>query len=110
MAQSGETSGLVQLLPRAELREPFPRRSQEEYIDALKQELEITGNKVTPEKYFDNFKQKELKRSPIILPDIYAKGGAVKPKVKDSKSGKVRMTENRDTMFMELSNKKLKRK
>ena len=110
LESNAEPASLVRLLPRSELREPFPRRSQEEYIDALKQELEITGNKVTPEKYFDNFKQKELKRSPIILPDIYAKGGAVKPKVKDAKSGKVRMTENRDTMFMELSNKKLKRK
>ena len=110
LESNAEPASLVRLLPRSELREPFPRRSQEEYIDALKQELEITGNKVTPEKYFDNFKQKELKRSPIILPDIYAKGGTVKPKVKDSKSGKVRMTDNRDTMFMELSNKKLKRK
>jgi hypothetical protein len=110
MVDKGEEAGLVQLLPRAELREPFPRRSQQEYIDALKQELEMTGNKVTPEEYFDNFKQKDVKRSPIILPDIYAKGGAVKPKVKDAKGGKVTMTKNRDTMFMELSNKKLKRK
>jgi hypothetical protein len=97
-------------MPRAELREPFPRRSQQEYIEALKDELEMTGNKVTPEEYFDNFKQKDVKRSPIILPDIYAKGGAVKPEVKEAKGGVVRMTKNRDTMFMELSNKKLKRK
>jgi len=110
MVDKGEKSGLVQLMPRAELREPFPRRSQQEYIEALKEELEMTGNKVTPEEYFDNFKQKDVKRSPIILPDIYAKGGTVKPKVKDAKSGKVTMTKNRDTMFMELSNKKLKRK
>jgi hypothetical protein len=109
----GEQSGLVQLLPRAELREPFPRRSQQEYIDALKQELEMTGNKVEPEKYrldLGGYDSDFIRRPPIQLPDIYAKGGAVKPKVKDSKSGKVRMTENRDTMFMELSNKKLKRK
>ena len=86
------------------MREPLPRRSQEEYIEALKKELEMTGKIVTPEDYGSD------KRPPIILPDIYAKGGAVKPKVKDTKSGKVRMTENRDTMFMELSNNKLKRK
>jgi hypothetical protein len=110
LESNAEPASLVRLLPRSELREPFPRRSQEEYIDALKKELEMTGNKVIPEKYFDNFKQEELKRPPIILPDIYAKGGAVKPKVKDAKSGKVTMTKNRDTMFMELSNKKLKRK
>jgi hypothetical protein len=110
LESNAEPASLVRLLPRSELREPFPRRSQEEYIDALKKELEITGNKVIPEKYFDNFKQEELKRPPIILPDIYAKGGAVKPQVKKSVSDKVKMTTNRDTMFMELSNKKLKRK
>jgi len=32
------------------------------------------------------------------------------PEVNKAKGGKVRMTTNRDTMFMELSNKKLKRK
>jgi hypothetical protein len=89
LESNAEPASLVRLLPRSELREPFPRRSQEEYIDALKQELEITGNKVTPEKYFDNFKQKELKRSPIILPDIYAKGGAVKPEVKKAYGGAI---------------------
>ena len=39
-----------------------------------------------------------------------AGGGAVKPQVKKSVSGTVKMTNNRDAMFMELSNKKLKRK
>ena len=34
----------------------------------------------------------------------------LEPEVNKAKGGKVRMTENRDTMFMELSNKKLKRK
>jgi len=77
MANKGEEAGLVLLNPRAELREPFPRRSQEDYIEALKKELEITGNKVKPENYFDNFKQDVIERKPIILPDIYAKGGAV---------------------------------
>ena len=40
----------------------------------------------------------------------YAKGGTVKPQVKKSVSGTVKMTNNRDAMFMELSNNKLKRK
>jgi hypothetical protein len=108
----GEKSNLVRFVPSFELREPLPRRSQEEYIEGLKQELQMTGNQVMPEKYWDDSLPKNLliQRPPIQLPDVYAKGGAVKPKVKDSKSGKVRMTENRDTMFMELSNKKLKRK
>ena len=42
LASAGEDANLIQLLPRAELREPFPRRSQEEYIDALKKELAMT--------------------------------------------------------------------
>jgi hypothetical protein len=77
MAQRGEQAGLVQLLPRSELREPLPRRSQEEYIQALRDELEMTGNRVKPQTYFDNLEQKDIKRSAIALPDIYAEGGAV---------------------------------
>jgi len=112
LTTQGEKSNLVRFVPSFELREPLPRRSQEEYIEGLKQELQMTGNQVMPEKYWDDSLPKNLliQRPPIQLPDVYAKGGAVKPKVKDSKSGKVRMTTNRDTMFMELSNKKLKRK
>jgi hypothetical protein len=112
LVKRGEQTGLVQLLPRAELREPFPRRSQQEYIDAMRQELEMTGNKVKPESYFDDSLPKNLfiERSPIDLPDIYAKGGSVKPQVKNAVNGEVKIANNRDTMFMELSNKKLKRK
>ncbi len=84
MAQSGETSGLVQLLPRAELREPFPRRSQEDYIEALRKELEMTGNIVLPQL---NQNQPNLpQRRAINLPDIYAKGGEVHM----AKGGKVK--------------------
>ena len=75
MAQSGEKSGLVQLLPRSELREPFPRRSQEEYIEALRKELEMTGNIVLPQ---INTSQPNLPQRPAIeLPNIYANGGEV---------------------------------
>ena len=80
LANKGEKTGLVQLLPRAELREPFPRRSQEEYIEALKKELEMTNNVVEPQVYFsrDAFAHPpQIKRPAINLPDIYAKGGAV---------------------------------
>jgi hypothetical protein len=105
LAGRGEKSNLVGITPTMDLREGLPRRSQEEFIEAMKKELELSGGLVLP--------QSEPMlggRPPIILPDVYAKGGAVKPKVKDAKSGKVTMTKNRDTMFMELSNKKLKRK
>jgi len=73
MSQSGDKTGLIQLLPRSELREPFPRRTQEEYIEALKKELEMTGNVVLPQ---INKNQPHLPQRPAIdLPDIYAEGG-----------------------------------
>ena len=80
LSNKGETTGLVRLLPRAELREPFPRRSQEEYIQALRNELDMTGNFVLPEKYgvLDNSGfVKDVQRPAIVLPDVYAKGGEV---------------------------------
>jgi hypothetical protein len=70
LAASGQPTSLVRLIPRAELREPFPRRSQEEYLDALRQELDLTGNLVLP----------EGGGSPVVLPDIYAEGGQVTQK------------------------------
>ena len=79
LVSQGQEANLVRLLPRAELREPFPRRSQEEYIEALKKELEMTGNKVVPQKYED------IIRRAIELPDIYAKGGKVLHKVDGGK-------------------------
>jgi hypothetical protein len=82
MDEAGVQAGLVQFLPRAELREPFPRRSQEQYIDAIRKEMELSGNKIKPEKYYLNEKdEKSFQRPTIDLPDLYAKGGAVrKPK------------------------------
>lgn len=79
MAAKGKNTGLVQLLPSYRLREDLPRRSQEEYIEALKRELEMTGNKVEPQRYFDDSLPKNLliERPPIDLPDVYAKGGEV---------------------------------
>ena len=76
MDAAGEQAGLVSLLPRRELREPFPRRSQEQYIEALKKEMDLTGNKVKPEKYYDANDQ-AFERPAIDLPDLYAEGGAV---------------------------------
>ena len=75
MAQRGEQAGLIQLLPRSELREPLPRRSQEEYIQALRDELEMTGNIVLPQPSL--YPSDAPKRPAIRMPDIYAEGGAV---------------------------------
>jgi hypothetical protein len=75
MAKRGEEAGLVQLLPRSELREPFPRRDQEEYLQALRDELEMTGNVVVPQPNI--FTPSASERPAVKLPDIYAKGGEV---------------------------------
>jgi hypothetical protein len=78
LAGRGEEKSLVQLIPRSELREPFPRRSQEEYLEALKKELEMTGNKVRPESedVYGGGQIQQIKRGLIELPDLYADGGA----------------------------------
>jgi len=80
LANKGEGAGLVQLLPEGDLRTELPRKSQEEYIEALRKELGLTDNLVYPEKYsepgesvFDN----QIQRPAIKLPDIYAEGGEV---------------------------------
>lgn len=79
LAGAGQQKSLVQLMPNYELREPLPRRTQEEYIEALRDEMAMTGNKVKPEKYFDDSlpKNQLIERPPIDLPDFYAKGGPV---------------------------------
>jgi hypothetical protein len=77
MTGKGENAGLVQLLPRAELREPFPRRHQDEYIEALIEELGLTDNMVLPERYIDDGSDVTIRRPAIKLPDPYAAGGAV---------------------------------
>lgn len=79
LAGAGQQKSLVRLMPNYELRESLPRRHQDEYIQALRDEMFITGNKVKPEKYFDDSLPKNLliERPPIELPDFYAKGGPV---------------------------------
>lgn len=83
MDQSGEQASLVQFLPRSELREPFERRYQDQYINALRQEMALTGNKVMPQKYYEDVKDplgrivetRDIQRPVIDLPDLYAEGG-----------------------------------
>jgi hypothetical protein len=91
MAGKGEEAGLVQLLPRAELREPFPRRHQEEYIEALKEELGMTGNMVLPERFIDEGSDATIRRPAIKLPEVYAEGGSVQ------------FSDNPDVMALELA-------
>jgi hypothetical protein len=77
LAGKGEEKNLIQLLPRSELREPFPRRYQDEYIEALKKELEMTGNMVRPEseEIYGGGQIQQIMRKPIKLPELYAEGG-----------------------------------
>jgi len=78
MDAAGEQAGLVRFEPRAELREPFPRKYQEEYIDAIRKEMALSGNKIKPEKYYlQETDEKTFQRPAIDLPDLYANGGAV---------------------------------
>ena len=79
MDAAGVQAGLVRFEPRAELREPFPRRWQEQYIDAIRKEMALSGNKIKPEKhYLQETDEKTFQRPTIDLPDLYANGGAVR--------------------------------
>lgn len=71
LSEAGETAGLVQISPRGDLREGLPRRTQEEYIEALKEELEQSGRLVLPEA------DGSYRRPAIELPEVYAEGGPV---------------------------------
>jgi len=86
MAQAGQQKGLVRMLPRSELREPFPRRSQEDYIEAMKKELAMTKGLVLPQRYSESkdegWTETPVRRPAIKMPDIYAKGGTVKDYIK----------------------------
>jgi len=85
MDAAGEQAGLVQLVPRSELREPFPRRSREDYLEALYKEMQLTGNRVKPQRYdepvtdsADRVIELRSKQRPTIeLPEFYAEGGMI---------------------------------
>jgi hypothetical protein len=70
LSSQGVQSNLIQLVPRSDLRESLPRMSQEEYINALRDEMAMSGNKVYPENGYGY-----NPRDPIQLPDVYAEGG-----------------------------------
>jgi hypothetical protein len=71
LSKAGETKSLVQINPGGDLREGLPRRSQEQYINALREELERSGRLVLPE--VDG----SYSRPAVEFPEPYAKGGEV---------------------------------
>ena len=108
MDEAGVQSGLVQFVPRAELREPFPRRSQEQYIEAIRKEMELSGNKIKPEKYYlQETDEKSFQRPAIDLPDIYAKGGEVRKPKEYQEGGEVEMPEEQASPVTEAAKRLL---
>ena len=71
MAENQEPAGLVQVFTRGDLREGLPRHHQDEYINALREELDLSRNLVFPES------RPMYGRPPVDFPDVYAKGGEV---------------------------------
>jgi hypothetical protein len=88
LSKAGKDASLVLLSPRSELREPLPRRSRDEYIGALKDELRMTNNMVIPQKYGvsdeNSLSPITVRRPAIKLPEIYAEGGSAKSKALQS--------------------------
>jgi hypothetical protein len=71
LADQGAPTSLVQINPRGDLREGMPRRTQEEFIEALKEELERSNRLVLPES------DGPYQRPAIEFPEPYAEGGLV---------------------------------
>ena len=80
----GEDKTLWTLYPRLSLREALPRRSQEEYIEALRKELG-ESRLVLPERRADS-----PESSPAQLPEPYAAGGLVELEQKYAGGGAVK--------------------
>lgn len=72
----GDQSSLVQMIPRAGLRESFPRRSNEEYLNMLHSEI---GSKpmVTVQPDWDPDSEKWIRRGLRDLPEMFAGGGKI---------------------------------
>ena len=81
-----------EMAPRAEAVKSLIARDENSYL------RDVAPNSLTNPEI-----EAEIKR-------MAARAQASQPEVKEAKGGMVRMTNNRDAMFMELSNKKLKRK
>jgi hypothetical protein len=81
-----------EMAPRAEAVKALIARDENRYL-----------NDVVPNSLTNAEIEAEIQR-------MAARAEASKPEVKEAKGGRVKMTKSRDTMFMELSNKKLKRK
>jgi hypothetical protein len=81
-----------EMAPRAEAVKSLIARDENSYL------RDVAPNSLTNPEI-----EAEIKR-------MAARAQASQPEVKEAKGGVVRMTKNRDAMFMELSNKKLKRK
>ena len=81
-----------EMAPRAEAVQNLMKMDENRYL------RDVVPNSLTNESI-----ESEIAR-------MKARAEASQPEVKEAKGGVVRMTKNRDAMFMELSNKKLKRK
>jgi hypothetical protein len=73
LVKKGQPKSLIQVHMKGALREDFPRRDREEYINALQKQLASSHNLVYPE-----YRDDDERRPAIKLPDIYAKGGTIK--------------------------------
>ena len=76
LKELGDEATLVRMIPRASMREHLPRRSQEEYIDALNKELGLYPL-VRPEANFDMESELLINRPLVKLPKIFKDGGKV---------------------------------
>jgi hypothetical protein len=102
LAGGGSVAKLAALAKLKKLKEEMAPKAE-----AVKNLMKMDENRylrdVVPNSLTNESIESEIAR-------MKARAEASQPEVKEAKGGVVRMTKNRDAMFMELSNKKLKRK
>lgn len=98
LAKLGDQSSLVQMLPRAGLRENFPRGSNEEYLNMLHSEIG-SSPMVIVQPDWDPNSEKWIRRGLRDLPEMFATGGNV------VKAAKKALEHARKVPFVHFSNK-----
>jgi hypothetical protein len=102
LAGGGSVAKLAALAKLKKMREEMTPRA-----DAVKNLIARDENRYLSDVAPNSLTNAEIEAE---IQRMAARAQASQPEVKEAKGGMVRMTKNRDAMFMELSNKKLKRK
>ena len=101
MAELGQPTTLWRMLPRAGLREDFPRGSREEYLEAMIKEIGKEPLVIPEDRFLDKEKRILDWTKARKLPELYAQGGPVHRAAGSPEYGEIAIGEGgitKDTM------------